>query len=265
MKKINIIGCGLMGSQIANLFSILGYQVYVWNRNKIDKEHLLRQKKLILKLIKIEDRKGSIHILDKLESLEDNITIECLAEDIELKKDYFNKIIKKVSKEIFSNTSSIKTNLINDKLNLLHFFNPISLKIVEYNSFKKLSNEAKEIFSELEALNFDLIEVGNFTGFAFNKILFAEISNFFFLIEKEKIEKNKLIKVFKRINHNLDILNTLDIIGIDTSAKIMENLKREYNFYVPEILNHCLSKKIFGKKNKTSIKKIFNSTNYPTK
>ena len=52
MKKINIIGCGLMGSQIANLFSILGYQVCVWNRNKIDKEHLLRQKKLILKLIK---------------------------------------------------------------------------------------------------------------------------------------------------------------------------------------------------------------------
>ena len=95
MKKINIIGCGLMGSQIANLFSILGYQVYVWNRNKIDKEHLLRQKKLILKLIKTEDKKGSLSILDKLESLEDNITIECLAEDIELKKDYFKKIAKR--------------------------------------------------------------------------------------------------------------------------------------------------------------------------
>ena len=164
MKKINIIGCGLMGSQIANLFSILGYQVYVWNRNKIDKEHLLRQKKLILKLIKTEDKKGSLSILDKLESLEDNITIECLAEDIELKKDYFKKIAKRVSKEIFSNTSSIKTNLINDKLNLLHFFNPISLKIVEYNTLKTLSDDAKEIFSELEALNFDLIHA------AFSKI-----------------------------------------------------------------------------------------------
>ena len=48
MKKINIIGCGLMGSQIAGLFSIMGYEVNIWNRNKINHNHLLRQKKIIL-------------------------------------------------------------------------------------------------------------------------------------------------------------------------------------------------------------------------
>ena len=59
-------------------------------------------------------------------------------------------------------------------------------------------------------------------------------------------------------------MNTLDLIGIDISLKILENLKNEYNFYIPKILYTCKLKKIFGKKNKTTIKTIFNSSNYPT-
>ena len=111
-----------------------------------------------------------------------------------------------------------------------------------------MSKEADDIFLELKKINFDLIKVSNFTGFAFNKILFAEISNFFLLIEQENIEKNELLKVFKKINSNLNILNTLDLIGIDISLKILENLKAEYNYYIPQILYLCISNKIFGKK-----------------
>ena len=40
MKKINIVGCGVMGAQIANLFNIMGYEVNIWNRSKIDKDNL---------------------------------------------------------------------------------------------------------------------------------------------------------------------------------------------------------------------------------
>ena len=253
-----------MGSQIASLFSILGYEVSIWNRTKINKENILRQKKLILKLLKIQDNNGLVTILKDLEELKNNITIECLAEDVELKKKFITKINDKVNKEIFSNSSSIKTNTIHKRLNLLHFFNPISLKIVEFNKVHKLSNEAEMIFSDLKKMNFDLIKVENFTGFAFNKILFAEIANFFFLIEKENIDKVELLRIFKKINYNLNILSTLDLIGIDISLKILENLKKEYNFYIPKILYMCKSKTIFGKKNKTTIKTIFDSPNYPT-
>ena len=77
------------------------------------------------------------------------------------------------------------------------------------------------------------------------------------------IKKDQILKVFKKINHSLDILNTIDIIGIDISIKILENLKSEYNYYMPEILYQCKLKKILGKKNKTSIKSIFESSNYP--
>ena len=263
MKNINIIGCGLMGSQIASLFSIMGYKVNIWNRTKIDEINLLRQKKIILKLLKTQDFNGKINIVENFEDLGNNITIESLAEDINLKKSFFTKLDQKISKEIFTNSSSIKTNKISNKINLLHFFNPIYLRIIEYRLINKLSNEAGMIFSDLKKMNFELVEVGNFTGYAFNKVLFSQVSNFFLLIEHENIKKEKILKIFKKINNNLDVLHTLDLIGIDVSLNILENLKEEYNYYVPEILYLCKSKKIYGKKNKTSIKSIFESPDYP--
>ena len=172
MKKINVIGCGLMGSQIAALFSIMGYEVNVWNRNEINQNSLLRQKKIILKLLKTKDNNGTINIIDNFEDLKNNITIESLSEDLELKKDFISKLEKKISKEIFTNSSSIKITTISKKLNLLHFFNPVSLRIIEFNKINKPSEEAKTIIADLENLGFDLIEVGNFTGFAFNNGFF---------------------------------------------------------------------------------------------
>ena len=189
MKKINIVGCGVMGAQIANLFNIMGYEVNIWNRSKIDKDNLFRQKKLILKLLKTLDNNGLIKIIDNIQELPNNITIECLAEDLELKKNFLGNINQKVTKEVFTNSSSIKTIKIGKNINLLHFFNPISLKIIEFNKTEKFSKDAENIFYDLKKLNFELIEVGNYTGFAFNKILFSEISNFFFIIEKEKIKE----------------------------------------------------------------------------
>ena len=248
MKNINIVGCGVMGAQIASLFSIMGYEVNVWNRTKINESNFLRQKKITLRLLKTKDDNGKINIIKNFENLENNITIESLAENIDLKKNFLTKLERKISKEIFTNSSSIKISKINARLNLLHFFNPIYLRIIEYKTINKLSNEAEMIFSDLKKLNFDLI---------------AQISNFFFLIEQENISKEEILTIFKKINNNLDVLNTLDLIGIDVSLNILENLKKEYNFYVPEILYLCKSKEIFGKKNKTSIKSIFKSSNYP--
>ena len=263
-KKINILGSGLMGTQIANLFCIMGYEVNIWNRSKINANDLLKQKKFFLKILKVDDLGGSINFIKELDSLKNNVTLETLVEDLEVKKDVFKKIEQNVNKEIFTNTSSIQINKINLRLNLLHFFNPISLKIAEINKINVKSEEANSIFIDLKKIGFELIEVNDFTGFAFNKILFAEISNFFFLIEKEGVKKESLLNLYKKIYSNLNILNTIDIIGVDTALRIFENLKKDYNnFYIPNLLNLCIKKKILGKKNKSSIKLIFDSPEYP--
>ena len=75
-----------MGSQIASLFSIMGYEVNIWNRSDVDEKNLKRQKKIIIKLLKTEDRDGKINFIKNFNDLQNNITIESLAENIDLKK-----------------------------------------------------------------------------------------------------------------------------------------------------------------------------------
>lgn len=263
MKQINIIGCGLMGSQIACLFNIMGYEVSVWNRKQINLNNLDKQKKILNRMLKFEDKKGKFQIVKDIKSLKNSITIECLAEDKELKIQKFKEISDSIKKEIFSNTSSIQVNKINKNVNLLHFFNPINMRIIEYTKIDVLSKEAENLFKDLKEYNFELIEVSNYTGYAFNKLLFNQISNIFFLIEKENIKKNQALIILKYLNKDFDILNVIDIVGTDICKKILENLNQEYGTYVPKIFDLCESKNILGKKNKTTVKNIFDSNEYP--
>lgn len=263
MKNINIIGCGTMGSQLACLFGMMGYNVNIWSRSNINLDKLEKQRKLLSRFLKIYDKNGSFNVVNSIEDLKNFITIECLAEDKELKINYFLSLSKVISKEIFTNTSSIKTSDIDERLSLLHFFNPISMKIIEYNKKNKLSDEATSLIEDLKKENFQMIEVSDFTGYAFNKLLFLEISNLFFLIEKENLNKKYLETILKHLNKDLDILNTIDIIGVDVCLKILENLNKDYNTYIPRLLSFCFTQKILGKKNKTSVKTIFNSEKYP--
>jgi len=262
-KKINIIGCGFMGSQISCFFSLIGYEVNIWNRNLVDIEILKKKKKLISKTSHLVDKNGLIKFHKDLSNLENNVTLECLSEDFEIKKKYFIKIKKIINKDIFSNTSSIKLTDISEEINLLHFFNPISLGIAEAKFNKKLSFEAETIIDDLKKNNFEILNVKNSTGYALNKLIFSEISNFFYLIEKEKINKIQLNKVFLKLK-NLNLLAVIDLIGVDTALNIFKNLKKEYDYYyIPRFLNICLEKKILGKKNRTSVKSIFEMDIYP--
>ena len=116
-KKINIIGCGFMGSQISCFFSLIGYEVNIWNRNLVDIEILKKKKKLISKTSHLVDKNGLIKFHKDLSNLENNVTLECLSEDFEIKKKYFIKIKKIINKDIFSNTSSIKLKDIYEEIN----------------------------------------------------------------------------------------------------------------------------------------------------
>ena len=96
-----------------------------------------------------------------------------------------------------------------------------------------------------------------------NKIIFAEISEFFFLIEKQKINKFELLASLQKIK-NFNLLNLVDVIGLDTCLSILKNLNEiDQKYYVPEILEKAVEDLILGKKNKKSINLIFLSQNYP--
>ena len=145
----------------------------------------------------------------------------------------------------------------------MHFFNPIFIGIFEVFKTKNIDYAGEQILNYLNQKNFLVLNIPSPEKVILNKIIFSEISNFFYLIEKENVNKNELFNTFNKMK-NYNLLSLLDIIGIDTSVAILKNLKKLNNkFYIPQILEEALLKKILGKKNKKSISIIFNSEDYP--
>jgi 3-hydroxyacyl-CoA dehydrogenase len=262
-NEINIIGNGYMGSQVSALFHLMGYKVNIFYNVNKNENLIINNIRLLKKKILFTEKTQNFHFFNDLDNIKKFPTIECASENLLIKKKIFKKIFKKFDVNIFSNTSSINVNEINAKINVLHFFNPIFIGIFEVFKTKNIDYAGEQILNYLNQKNFLVLNIPSPEKVILNKIIFSEISNFFYLIEKENVNKNELFNTFNKMK-NYNLLSLLDIIGIDTSVAILKNLKKLNNkFYIPQILEEALLKKILGKKNKKSISIIFNSEDYP--
>ena len=126
-----------------------------------------------------------------------------------------------------------------------------------------MNHSGENIIEVLKKLNFSVINMKSQDDVILNKIIFAEISEFFYLIEKKKINKFELLASLQKIK-NLNLLNLVDVIGLDTCLSVIKNLNEiDQKYYVPEILEKAVDELIFGKKNKKSINLIFSSESFP--
>lgn len=248
--KINVIGSGYMGKQICSLFVAIGHDVKIWQNSSENLEIIINKE--ISKIEKHFDikSKGTYLIIKNLDELEKNITIESIKEDSTIKKSIISKL--KFKDNIYSNTSSLSLSEIGTHVNGLHFMNPITIPIIELCKKKNFSeNLLNELISSLQKLSYNIIYVGDTSGFLVNRILFKEISYFFYLHEVEKVPIIDLKKIYKAISINSDPVKIVNMIGLDTSLSILENLnKKNPDIYIPEIIKDCVNKKIFGYKNK---------------
>jgi 3-hydroxybutyryl-CoA dehydrogenase len=253
--KINIIGSGYMGKQIASLFKVIGFNVIIWHNSKSN--DLINELDLeSKKLEKIFNTKssGSIEIEKDLNKFENNFTIETVKENLDIKKKVISCL--KYKENIFSNTSSLKLSEIGSHVNGFHFMNPISLKFVEICKNSNFSKDILEkIISKLTIHFYKIIEVNDTPGFLINKIIFKDISYFFYLIEKESFSIEDVTIIFKSNIKTNNPIKLINMIGVDTSLYILENLKKyDDSFYVPEVLRKAVLNGTLGFKNKKLFK-----------
>ena len=77
--------------------------------------------------------------------------------------------------------------------------NPIFLGIVEIFKTKKINSNGEDMIKTLKHLNFSIVNMMSQNNIILNKIIFSEISEFFYLIEKEKINKFELLSSFQKL------------------------------------------------------------------
>jgi 3-hydroxybutyryl-CoA dehydrogenase len=252
--RINVIGSGHMGKQICSLFDVLGYDVLIWQNTKENLDnHINNQKKNIENNLNIKSS-GSFKVENNLAKFENHFTIETVKENVNIKKKILSSL--NFNENLFSNTSSIKLSEIGNNVNGFHFMNPITVKIVELCKKIIFSNDLLSVVTNsLSKVFYKIVNVKDSPGYLMNKVIFRDISYFFYLYEKENTLISDLKKIYSDDIKKNDPLKIVNMIGVDTCLDILVNLNKfDQSFYVPKCLQIAIKNNILGYKNKKVFK-----------
>ncbi|HEY8363386.1 MAG TPA: 3-hydroxybutyryl-CoA dehydrogenase [Tissierellaceae bacterium] len=265
MKKIGVLGRGTMASGIVQVFAQKGYEVTMWVRSidENDPRASIRSiEKALSKLVEkekitrddMEKTLNNISITTSFEDLKDcDLIIEAIAEDMDLKKEFFGKL-DKICKEdaiLATNTSSLSITEIAsatnrpDKVIGMHFFNPVPvMKLVEIIKGIATSEETKVKVMEVSRdLGKEPVEVVESPGFVVNRILIPMINEAIGILA-DGIASAEDIDLAMKLgaNHPIGPLALADLIGLDVCLAIMEVLYNEFGD--PKYRPHPLLRKM---------------------
>lgn len=248
MKKIGVIGAGTMGTGIAHVSALSGFDVTLVDIEQNLLEHSLTSIKKSLKWqvdkgkISQEEMNtalGRIQTITEMKSLSsEDIVIEAATENKEVKISIFSELDTFCPEKtiLASNTSSISISLIASATNRpekvigMHFMNPVSImKLVEIIRGKLTSDETTEKVKNLvEVLNKIPVECNDSSGFVSNRILMPMINEAVFCLADGVATAEAIDKIMTLgMAHPMGPLTLADLIGLDICLAIMEVLHRD--------------------------------------
>jgi len=247
VKKIMVIGAGQMGSGIAQVAIVAGYDVVINDINDtfVNKGIGNIDKNLSKDVSKGRlDEAGKEALMKKLTpstSLQDakdcDLVIEAAIENMEIKSKIFKELdsVCKPEAILATNTSSLPITEIGavtqrpEKVIGMHFMNPVPvMKLVEVIRGLATSDETFEVVKTVsEKMGKTPAEVNDAPGFAVNRILIPMINEAVYCLYEGVASVEAIDQVMKLgANHPMGPLALADLIGLDTCLSIMEVLYR---------------------------------------
>ena len=276
IKKVGVLGCGLMGSGIGQVCATAGFDVTVLEveQKYLDKGFVGIEKSLV-KFAERGPEKGGITPQQKGETLarlkgttnktdlaDCDIVIEAIIENVEDKKKMYASIDGVVKKEaIFaSNTSSISvTELLTsvkrpERFIGLHFFNPVPLmKLVEVVKTIATSAEAYEAAYEFaKRLGKVPVRTSDKTGFIVNRLLVPYLLDAIRAYEEGVGSIEDIDSAMKLgCGYPMGPFTLLDFVGLDTTyyiTHVMYDEFKERRFASPPLLKRMVMAGWYGRK-----------------
>jgi 3-hydroxybutyryl-CoA dehydrogenase len=249
IKKICVLGAGLMGSGITQVCAQAGYQVAMRDIEQrfVDGGMNIIKKNLAREVEKGKRTQADMDALlgrikptvDMKEAATDaDVVVEVIIELLEVKKKVFQELETIVKPEclFFSNTSGVSITAMAavtkrpDKFIGTHFFNPVPvMKLLEVIKGYETSDETLKIALEWgKSLGKETIVVNEAPAFAVNRILCPMLNEAFFVLGEgvasaEDIDKGMVLGC----NHPIGPLALSDLVGLDTLLHVQENLHKE--------------------------------------
>jgi 3-hydroxybutyryl-CoA dehydrogenase len=276
IKKVGVLGCGLMGSGIAQVSAMAGYDVVVLEAEQkfIDKGFAGIEKSLG-KLAEKPVEKGGITAeqkdaararlkgtLNNKELADCDLVIEAIIENPEIKKKTFAELDALVKKEaIFAtNTSSICVTELaaatkRPELFIgLHFFNPVPLmKLVEVvktiATADRVMDEAYEFGKKVGKVP---VRTSDKTGFIVNRLLVPYLLDAIRAYEEGVGSIPDIDNAMKLgCGYPMGPFTLLDFVGLDTTyyiTHVMFDEFKEQRFAAPPLLKRLVLAGWYGKK-----------------
>ncbi len=274
IRKVGVLGCGLMGSGIAQTAASAGFEVVVREVTEelcqrgfagIEKSLAKFAEKGTITAEQQRETRGRLSGTTALEDLADcDVIVEAIIENLDVKRDTYRQLDELCKPEtIFaSNTSSLSitemmtaTSADRQKRFVgLHFFNPVPLmKLVEVVRTILTDDEVYE-----EAVEFGRrlgkvpVRAGDRSGFIVNRLLVPYLLDSIRALEEGVGSIADIDNGMKLgCGHPMGPLTLLDFVGLDTTfyiAEIMFAEFRERRFAPPPLLKRMVLAGLYRRK-----------------
>lgn len=272
IKTVGVLGAGLMGSGIAHVTALAGYETWVREVSDVMCE---RGRTSIEKAMKRAVDRGKLDTTAKDSALERlrfttdarkldgcDLIIEAIVEDLEVK----NALWKELdgicaARTIFaSNTSSLTIAAMaaatarGDRMVGLHFFNPVPvMKLVEVVKTVTTSSETfSRTFEFARAIGKEPIAAKDHSGFVVNLLLIPYLLDAITALERGVASVHDIDKgMTLGTGHPMGPFTLLDFVGLDTTyriAEIMFDEYRERRYAPPPLLKRMVLAGMYGRK-----------------
>jgi 3-hydroxybutyryl-CoA dehydrogenase len=274
IQRVGVIGCGLMGSGIAEVCARAGLDVTI---TEVNADALAAGRKRIESSLGRALQRGKLDAtshaatLDKLTFTSDigdfadvDLSIEAVAENEQVKLDIFTALDKVITSRdaiLASNTSSIPIMKLGmatsrpEKVVGIHFFNPVPvLKLVELvTSLLTAPETAARAAAFAEGtLGKQVVRSQDRAGFIVNALLVPYILSAIRMMDSgfasaEDIDHGMVLGCA----HPMGPLALADLIGLDTIKAIAESMYEEFKeplYFAPPLLLRMVDAGLLGKK-----------------
>lgn len=273
-QRVGVIGCGLMGSGIAEVCARNGLEVLIQEATVAAME--AGQKRLVTSLDRAlgankiteaerDSAMKNLHFTTDIADLADRqLVVEAVVEDEALKTTIFKSLDKVITDDnaiLATNTSSIpvmKLGMATQRPSQvigIHFFNPVPvLRLVELVASLLTSEDtinSSTAFAEV-ALHKRVIRSKDRAGFIVNALLIPYILSAVRMLESGYASAEDIdLGMVEGCAHPMGPLRLADLIGLDTTSAVAESLYTEFKeplYAAPPLLSRMVDAGLLGRK-----------------
>ncbi len=272
IRRVGVLGCGLMGTGIAQVAAAAGYETLVrdvapeiWTRARANIEKSLAKFVEKGKLATV-DRDATLKRLSFTTATRDlkdrDIVLEAVTEDLDLKNTLWKELdgVCGPATIFASNTSSLTIAAMAaatrraDRFVGLHFFNPVPLmQLVEVVRTVTTSDETyTRAFAFARSLGKEPVAAKDASGFLVNLLLVPYLLDAVRAVEHHVGSVPDIDRAMQLgCGHPMGPLTLLDFVGLDTTHKIAEIMFHEYRearYAPPPLLKRMVLAGMTGRK-----------------